>query len=219
MWASRCASADGSADDTTVALLIAPPALRRRSEAPTVPVAVEPAARSAAWPRRPVVIAVAAVLIAAVATFAAIQLSSPSGTAQAACRPPSSGLGAPVTGNATTACDTRTHRAVTILLRGLPTGRRVALQVGNSIFVLAGNALWWSPVTGPAPRWTDLGRVPAGAQQELCLAPPAEVVAEAPAGPAGGVGTSWTEVRVAAESPVQSRTAEPRGQQSVPAWT
>jgi hypothetical protein len=41
-WASRCASADGSADDTTVALLIAPLAQRRRSEAPTVPVAVEP---------------------------------------------------------------------------------------------------------------------------------------------------------------------------------
>jgi hypothetical protein len=38
-WASRCASADGSADDTTIALLIAPSALRRRREAPTVPTA------------------------------------------------------------------------------------------------------------------------------------------------------------------------------------
>ncbi|HTX27711.1 MAG TPA: protein phosphatase 2C domain-containing protein [Streptosporangiaceae bacterium] len=50
IWASRCASADGSADDTTIALLIAPPALRR-SEAPTVPSAVEPAARPAGRPR------------------------------------------------------------------------------------------------------------------------------------------------------------------------
>jgi hypothetical protein len=50
-WASRCASEEGSADDTTVALLIAPLAQRRRSEAPTVPVAVEPAGRPAAWPR------------------------------------------------------------------------------------------------------------------------------------------------------------------------
>jgi hypothetical protein len=49
VWASRCASADGSADDTTIALLVAPPALRR-PEAPTVPPA-EPAAR-AGRPRR-----------------------------------------------------------------------------------------------------------------------------------------------------------------------
>ena len=48
-WASRCASADGSADDTTIALLIAPSAPGDRSEAPTVPVAVQQAARPAAW--------------------------------------------------------------------------------------------------------------------------------------------------------------------------
>ncbi len=47
LWASRCASADGSADDTTIALLIAPSAaaLRRqevlRQEEPTVPPAGE----------------------------------------------------------------------------------------------------------------------------------------------------------------------------------
>ncbi|MGH3154202.1 MAG: protein phosphatase 2C domain-containing protein, partial [Streptosporangiaceae bacterium] len=36
-WASRCASTDGSADDTTIALLIAPSAAAERMEAPTVP--------------------------------------------------------------------------------------------------------------------------------------------------------------------------------------
>ena len=44
-WASRCASADGSADDTTIALLIAPSAPGQGSEAPTVPVAVGQPAR------------------------------------------------------------------------------------------------------------------------------------------------------------------------------
>ena len=203
-WASRCASAEGSADDTTVALLIAPSARRGNAEAPTVPVAVEPAVRpdpTTSWPRRPVVIGGAAVLIAGMAAFAAIQLSSPSGPAQAACVPPSSGIGAPVAGDTTTACDTRAHRTVTVSLRGLPDGQRVALQAGNSIFVVAGHALWWNPVDGPAARWTDLGRVPAGAQQELCLAPPAEIVVAAAAGPAGGADTSWAEVRVAAQSP------------------
>jgi Protein phosphatase 2C len=37
LWASRCASTDGSADDTTIALLIAPSAAAERREAPTVP--------------------------------------------------------------------------------------------------------------------------------------------------------------------------------------
>ena len=37
LWASRCASTDGSADDTTIALLIAPSAAAERPEAPTVP--------------------------------------------------------------------------------------------------------------------------------------------------------------------------------------
>jgi len=204
-WASRCASADGSADDTTLALLIAPSVPGDRSKAPTVPAAVERAARPAAWPRRPVVIGLAAVLIAAAAAFAAIQLGAKSGPAPTACSPPSSGIGAPVAGDATTACDPRTHRTVTITLHGLPAGKRVALQVGSSMFVVAGSALWWSPVSGPASGWTDLGRIPAGAQQELCPAPPAVVAA---AGPAGGVGASWTEVRVAAESP--TRVGPPR---------
>jgi hypothetical protein len=44
-WASRCASADGSADDTTIALLIAPFAPGQGSDAPTVPVAVGQPAR------------------------------------------------------------------------------------------------------------------------------------------------------------------------------
>ena len=44
-WASGCASADGSADDTTIALLVAPSAPGQGSEAPTVPVAIGPPAR------------------------------------------------------------------------------------------------------------------------------------------------------------------------------
>jgi Protein phosphatase 2C len=41
LWASRCASTDGSADDTTIALLIAPSVAAERPEAPTVPAARE----------------------------------------------------------------------------------------------------------------------------------------------------------------------------------
>src|SRR6202050_681574 len=41
LWASRCASTDGSADDTTIALLIAPSVAAERPEAPTVPVGRE----------------------------------------------------------------------------------------------------------------------------------------------------------------------------------
>jgi len=44
-WASRCASADGSADDTTIALLVAPSAPGQGSEEPTVPVAIGPPRR------------------------------------------------------------------------------------------------------------------------------------------------------------------------------
>ncbi len=39
------------------------------------------------------------------------------------------------------------------------------------------------------------------------------------AGLPGGVGTTWIEVRVAAESPARDRTADPRGRQYVHAWT
>jgi len=53
-WAGRCASADGSADDTTIALLIAPFAPGQGSEAPTVPVPVPvPAATGQPGRRRP----------------------------------------------------------------------------------------------------------------------------------------------------------------------
>jgi Protein phosphatase 2C len=41
LWASRCASTDGSADDTTIALLIAPSVAAERPEAPTVPASRE----------------------------------------------------------------------------------------------------------------------------------------------------------------------------------
>ena len=48
-WASRCASADGSADDTTIALLVAPAAPGQGSEEPTVPVAIDPPRRAGRW--------------------------------------------------------------------------------------------------------------------------------------------------------------------------
>jgi len=54
-WVSRSASADGSADDTTVALLIAPSVPDQGSDAPTVPVAVgqprpaQPSGRAGRW--------------------------------------------------------------------------------------------------------------------------------------------------------------------------
>jgi hypothetical protein len=99
LWASRCASADGSADDTTIALLIAPLATGWRHDLPDEPAADEattaarrlaepttqpslrgPARTSAGRSRRLIVIAAAAVLIAAVAAFLAIRLSSSPGT-------------------------------------------------------------------------------------------------------------------------------------------
>ena len=99
LWASRCASADGSADDTTIALLIAPLATGWRHDVPGEPAADEattaarrlaepttqpslrgPARASAGRSRRLLAIAAAAVVIAAVAAFLAIQLSSSPGT-------------------------------------------------------------------------------------------------------------------------------------------
>ena len=116
LWASRCASADGSADDTTIALLIARPATGWRSAAakePQVGDATTAAARRLAEPatmpgsqphvrreqrlvsrsRRPMVIAAAVVVIAVVVAFLAIRLSSSSGTAPTSCRSPSVGAG------------------------------------------------------------------------------------------------------------------------------
>jgi len=99
LWASRCASADGSADDTTITLLIAPlatgwhhdapgepaaddatTAARRLAEPTTQPSLRGPARAPAGRPRRLLVIAAAAVVIAVVAAFLAIQLSSSPGT-------------------------------------------------------------------------------------------------------------------------------------------
>jgi hypothetical protein len=129
LWASRCASAEGSADDTTIALLIAPSATGWRHVARDEPAADEAttaAARRLAEPttlptskpdvmreerltasRRPMVIAAAAVVvIAAVAAFLAIQLSSSPGPAPAsrstptACSSPSAGVGANATASA-----------------------------------------------------------------------------------------------------------------------
>jgi hypothetical protein len=126
LWASRCASADGSADDTTIALLIAPSATGWRHDVPDEPAAdeattaarrlAEPttAARRLAEPtadrsRRLIVIAAAAVVIAAVAAFLAIQLSSSPGTTPipgtppTSCSSPSAATGQHATASATAA--------------------------------------------------------------------------------------------------------------------
>ena len=126
LWASRCASADGSADDTTIALLIAPSATGWRHDVPDEPAADEattaarrlaepttqpslrgPARASAGRSRRLIVIAAAAVVIAAVAAFLAIQLSSSPGTTPipgttpTSCSSPSAATGQHATASAT----------------------------------------------------------------------------------------------------------------------
>ena len=128
LWASRCASADGSADDTTIALLIAPlatgwrhdvpderaadeatTAARRLAEPTTQPSLRGPARASAGRSRRLIVIAAAAVVIAAVAAFLAIQLSSSPGTTPipgttpTSCSSPSAATGQHATASATAA--------------------------------------------------------------------------------------------------------------------
>jgi Protein phosphatase 2C len=128
LWASRCASADGSADDTTIALLIAPSATGWRHagrDEPAADEATTAAARRLAEPatlqgsppdvpreerltksRRLMVIAAAAVVIAAVAAFLAIQLSSSPGPAPASrstptsCSSPSVGVAGRATASA-----------------------------------------------------------------------------------------------------------------------
>jgi len=128
LWASRCASPDGSADDTTIALLIAPSATGWRNATPEEPAAAEvttvTAQRSAeptAMPvseagapheRRPatsavsarsrrlmVIAAVAVVVIAAVTAFLTIGLGNSSGTASTSCASPSAGTGKRVAGS------------------------------------------------------------------------------------------------------------------------
>jgi hypothetical protein len=132
LWASRCASADGSADDTTIALLIAPSATGWRHDAPDELAADDEATtaarrlaepttqpssqpvvmreqRLAKWSRRLMVIAAAAVVIAAVAVFLAIQLSSSPGTTPipgttpTSCSSPSATAGQHATASATAA--------------------------------------------------------------------------------------------------------------------
>jgi hypothetical protein len=116
LWASRCASTDGSADDTTIALLLAPWAMGSRRAPAVAPGADQvstvtaqrpagPAARpgrrmgvtrerrSAPRSQRLMVIATAAVVIAALAVFLAIRLSSSSGPAPTSCGSPSAGVG------------------------------------------------------------------------------------------------------------------------------
>jgi hypothetical protein len=88
-------------------------------------------------------------------------------------------------------------------MTGLPAsgGSRIALQVGDSIFVLVGDTLWWRPVDGQDPSWHDLGEAPDGPQQDLCATQPSTVIAAA--SDAGqGASTRWTQVTVPAESPV-----------------
>jgi protein phosphatase 2C-like protein len=128
LWASRCASADGSADDTTIALLIAPlatgwrhdlpdepavdgatTAARRLVEPTTQPSLRGPARAPAGRSRRLIVIAAAAVVIAAVAAFLAIRLSSSPGTTPipgttpTSCSSPSATTGQYATASATAA--------------------------------------------------------------------------------------------------------------------
>ena len=128
LWASRCASADGSADDTTIALLIAPSATgwrhdvpdqlaadaattaaRRLAEPTTQPSPRGPVRAPADRSRRPIVIAAAVVVIAAVAAFLAIQLSSSPGPTPipgrtpASCSSPSATAGQHATASATAA--------------------------------------------------------------------------------------------------------------------
>jgi hypothetical protein len=131
LWASRCASADGSADDTTIALLIAPSATGWRHDVPDEPAAdeattaaqrlAEPTTQPSSQPdvtreqrlanrsRRLMVIAAAAVVIAAVAAFLAIQLSSSPGatpipgTTPTSCSSPSATAGPHATASATAA--------------------------------------------------------------------------------------------------------------------
>jgi hypothetical protein len=126
LWASRCASADGSADDTTIALLLAPSAMGSRrapavepgadqvstvtAQRPAEP-AVMPGRRMGATPerrpatrsRRLMVIAAAAVVIAALAAFLAIRLSASSGPAPTSCGSPSAGVRTHATVSATSA--------------------------------------------------------------------------------------------------------------------
>lgn len=129
LWASRCASADGSADDTTIALLIAPSATGWRHDVPDEPAAdeattaaqrlAEPTTQPSSQPdvmreqrldnrsRRLMVIAAAAVVIAAVAAFLGIQLSSSPGTTPipgttpTSCTSPSATAGQHATASAT----------------------------------------------------------------------------------------------------------------------
>ena len=136
LWAGRCASADGSADDTTIALLIAPSATGWRHVAAaeleadevttvTAPRPVSPATmrgsqmdvtreqRPATRSRRLMMVAAVAVavVVAAVAAFLAIRLSSSSGPAPSSCRSPSAGVGKHATVSATTAVAPRAGAA------------------------------------------------------------------------------------------------------------
>lgn len=88
-------------------------------------------------------------------------------------------------------------------MTGLPgDGKRRALQVGDSIFVLDGDRLWWRAVGGQDPSWHDLGSAPTGPQQDLCATQPGTVIAAASDDAAGGASTPWTQVTVPAQSPV-----------------
>ncbi len=142
------------------------------------------------------------VVIAAAVVLVVIHMRSPAASVAAPCHP-SSVIGKPVAGGSLTMCDTETGRKVQISMSGVPNGKRIALQAGDLVFVVADNRLLWRPVAGNA-KWTDLGPVPAGGQQAMCLSGPSVVVvAQAPTTGAGTKSTaSWTEVTVPAKSPV-----------------
>lgn len=109
-----------------------------------------------------------------------------------------------MTGPSARMCDPVTGLEVPISMTGLPAGRsRIALQVGDSLFVLDGDTLWWRLIDGQDPSWHDLGSAPDGPQQDLCATQPGTVIAAASNDAAQGTDTPWTEVTVPAESPVQ----------------
>jgi hypothetical protein len=120
--------------------------------------------------------------------------------APASCRPPTALIGKPVIGLAITACDTSTGRVVQISIKGLPNASRIALQAGNSIFVLVSNELWWRPIGKHGASWADLGQVPSGVPQGLCVTHDSVIVV-ANTSTGAHPKSSWEQVTVSASSP------------------